>query len=488
MSVMAGKLIRKRTKIIATISDRNCSPEFLRRLHQAGMDVVRINSAHLDPDGARTIISNVRSVSDRIAVLLDTKGPEIRTTSCVEPIAFVRGAKVKIAGDPDAVTTAEVISVNYTAIADHVPRGARMLIDDGELDIKITGRAGGMLTGRIENDGILGSRKTVNIPKVRTNLPSVSDRDRAFISLAAELDIDFIAHSFVRSRDDIMAVRELLEARQSRVKVIAKIENQQGVDNLDEILDCSYGIMVARGDLAIEVPFERIPGIQRNIIGRCISMRKPVIVATQMLHSMIVSPRPTRAEVSDVANAVYSQTDALMLSGETAAGRYPVESVRTMARIAAEAEKEKEEYHEMPAGTLTGVVSAYLAKVAVKTSVKVKAKAILADTVTGRAIRNMAAFRGINPVIAYCYSQRTVRELALSYGVVPLFIEKRMTADGFVGAAINQLPERYRLNESDIMVILAGNFSGGRGFSFIEVGTVGYLRERAGAAGDEPVA
>lgn len=485
---MARNLLKKRTKIVATISDRNCEPGFLRRLHEAGMDVVRINSAHLDTDGVRKIVASVRSISDRIAILLDTKGPEIRTTSCDEPIKFRKGEKVKVAGNPAAVTTHEIINVNYCDIAKYVPAGAFVLIDDGELEIKITGREGRTLTGRIENDGTLGSRKTVNIPQVRINLPSVSERDLGFIDLAVELDLEFIAHSFVRSKEDVLAVRRMLDLHQSAIKIIAKIENQQGVDNLEEIMDHCYGIMVARGDLAIEVPFEKIPGIQRNIISKCIEKRKPVIVATQMLHSMIQNPRPTRAEVSDVANAVHSQTDALMLSGETASGKYPVEAVRTMTRIASETEKEKDLYIEMPAGSLSGPVSAYLAKVAVKTSIRIKAKTILADTVNGTAIRNMAAFRGINPVIAHCYSHRTMRELALTYGVIPIFIEKKMTVDEFIHVSIRELLKKYPMNDSDIVVVLAGNFSRGAGFSFIEVGTVDYLRERAGVTDEELMA
>lgn len=485
---MAKSLLKKRTKIVATISDRNCEPHFLQRLHEAGMDVVRINSAHLDIDGVRKIAANVRSISDRIAILLDTKGPEIRTTRCDEPISFRKGETVRVAGNADAATTHEVINVNYCDIAKYVPEGAFILIDDGELEIKISGREGKTLIGRIENDGNLGSRKTVNIPQVRINLPSVSQRDIAFIDLAVELDIEFIAHSFVRSKEDVLAVQRLLDKRSSAIKIISKIENQQGVDNLEEIMDHSYGIMVARGDLAIEVPFERIPGIQRTIIARCIEKRKPVIVATQMLHSMINNPRPTRAEVSDVANAVYSQTDALMLSGETASGKYPVESVRTMTRIASETEREKEQYIEMPAGSLSGPVSAYLAKVAVKTSIRIKAKSILADTVNGTAIRNMAAFRGINPIIAHCYSHRTMRELALSYGVITIFIEKKMSVDEFIHVSITELLRNHNLKDSDIVVVLAGNFSRGTGFSFIEVGTVDYLKERAGITGKELMA
>lgn len=475
---MAKGLLKKRTKIVATISDKNCEPDFLRSLYEAGMDVVRINSAHLDTEGVKKIVANARSVSDKIAVLLDTKGPEIRTTICDEPIKFLKGQTVRIAGKVGEKTTGEVINVNYSDIADHVPVGAFILIDDGELEIKTLKRDGDALTGRIENDGTLGSRKTVNIPQIRINLPSVSERDLAFIDLAVSLDLEFIAHSFVRSKEDVLAVQQLLDRHQSKIKIIAKIENQQGVDNLDEIMEHSYGIMVARGDLAIEVPFERIPGIQRTIINKCIEMRKPVIVATQMLHSMIVNPRPTRAEVSDVANAVYSQTDALMLSGETAAGKFPVEAVKTMTRIACEIEKDKDQYLEMPAGSLSGPVSAYLAKVAVKTSVRIKAKAILADTVNGTAIRNMAGFRGINPIIAQCYSYRTMRELALSYGIIPVFMEKKMSVDEFIRISLRELLKKHNLKDDDIVVVLAGNFSRASGFSFIEVGTVEYLKER----------
>ena len=288
---MKNNILTKRTKIVATISDKNCDPEFLRKLFEAGMDVVRINSAHLDPAGVTKIITNTRAVSDKIAILIDTKGPEIRTTVCDGPLKFTKGQIVKVAGNTDQKTSLEVINLNYRDIALHVPEGSFILIDDGELEIKITGIEGDMLIGRIENDGVLGSRKTVNIPQVRISLPSVSERDMAFIDLAIKSDVEFIAHSFVRSKEDVMAVQLLLDGHGSKIKIIAKIENQQGVDNLEEIMDHSYGIMVARGDLAIEVPFERIPGIQRTIIEKCIAKRKPVIVATQMLHSMITKDR-----------------------------------------------------------------------------------------------------------------------------------------------------------------------------------------------------
>jgi pyruvate kinase len=236
--------------------------------------------------------------------------------------------------------------------------------------------------------------------------------------------------------------------------------------------------MVARGDLAIEIPYEKIPGIQRMIINKCIDKRKPVIVATQMLHSMITNPRPTRAEVSDIASAIYSQTDAIMLSGETANGKYPVEAVKTMTKVALEVEHNKEQYLELPSGNYTGEVSAYLAKVAVKSSVRIGARGIIADTAGGRTIRDMASYRGINLIMAQCYTSRTMRELALSYGVYTSFQEKKKSIDEFIHIALKNLIVVHDLRDDDIVVVLAGNFSGGSGFSFIEVGSVNYLRDR----------
>lgn len=469
---------RKRTKIIATLTDKNCEPEFINSLFEAGMNVVRINSAHCDVDGALKLIRNTRVVSDRIAILIDTKGPEIRTTVCDAPINLNKGDIVLMTGEPEKKTDNTCINVSYKAIANEIPVGSLILIDDGELELKVLQKKGNSLECCIENSGILGSRKSVNIPGVRIHLPSLTEKDRKFIKMAIAEDLDFIAHSFVRSKKDVRDVQALLDEAGSKIKIIAKIENQEGVDNIDEILDSVYGVMVARGDLAIEVPFERIPALQRMLIDRCIKRRKPVIVATQMLHSMIHNPRPTRAEVSDVANAVYSQTDAIMLSGETASGKYPVEAVKTMSKIALETEMNKEPFLEMPAGNTAGEISAYLAKVAVKTSLRIGARGIIADTTEGKTIRDMAAYRGRNLILARCYSNRAVRELALSYGVYANYQEKMGSADEFIRVALKSLISTHDLKDEDIMVILAGNFSGGSGFSFIEAGTVSYLKDR----------
>lgn len=469
---------RKRTKIVATISDKNSEPAFLKELYEAGMDVVRINSAHCSPEGALKIIGNVKKVSDKIAVLIDTKGPEIRTTACDVPLQLKKGNKISIIGDPDKKTSYEAIFVTYRNIANDVPADSVILMDDGELKLTVLRKMGNELECLIENDALLGSKKSVNVPAAKINLPSLTDKDRFYIALAAENSVDFIAHSFVRSKQDVLDVKEELKKHNSDIKIIAKIENEEGVENLDEILDEAYGIMIARGDLAIEVPYEKIPGLQKMMINKCIISRKPVIVATQMLHSMINSPRPTRAEVSDVANAIYSQTDAIMLSGETASGKFPAEAVRCMTRIALEAEKTKEKFLDIPYLNVTGEISAYLAKVAVKTAYRIGAKGVIADTVAGRTIRDMASYRGINLIMAQCYSERTMRELALSYGVYASLQEKKQSIDDFIHIALKNLTTAHDMKDEDIIVVLAGNFSKGSGFSFIEVGTVQYLKDR----------
>src|SRR5664280_1287197 len=400
----------KRTKIVATISDKNCETGFIKELYEAGMNVIRINSAHLDIDGALRIIRNTREVSDKIAILVDTKGPEIRTTVCDAPIVLKKGATINIIGDPTKKSSPEAIYVTYTSFSSDIPLGSLILMDDGELELRVLRKQGNALQCSIENDGILTSRKSVNVPSVKIMLPSLTDKDRTFIEMAVKNNVDFIAHSFVRSKQDVLDVKAVLNSFNSNIKIIAKIENQEGIDNLDDILDNVYGIMVARGDLGIEIPYEQIPGIQRMIITKCIITRKPVIVATQMLHSMITNPRPTRAEVSDIANAIYSQTDAIMLSGETANGKYPVEAVKTMTKVALEIEKNKEKFLDIPYLNVTGEISAYLAKVAVKTAFRIGAKGIIADTLGGRTIRDMASYRGNNLILAQCYSLSTMRE------------------------------------------------------------------------------
>lgn len=318
----------KNTKIVATISNLNCSASFIERLYAAGMDVVRLNTAHMTHEDALEVITNTRKVSDKIGILLDTKGPEIRTCDAQEQLSVKCGDTIRVKGAPGELSHDDVICVSHKDFVMDVPVGSSILIDDGYIALAVMEKDNEYLSCTVENDGVIKARKSINIPSVHVKLPALSEKDKGFIRFAADNDLDFIAHSFVRNREDVLAVQQILDEKKSSIKIIAKIENFEGVENLDEILEHVYGVMIARGDLAVEIPTEQIPLIQKRIIRACIEKRRPVIVATQMLHSMIDSPRPTRAEVSDVANACLDHTDALMLSGETANGRYPEIAVR----------------------------------------------------------------------------------------------------------------------------------------------------------------
>lgn len=473
--------MKKHTKIVATISDKRCDVDFLRQLYSAGMNVVRMNTAHLDRQGSDNIINNVREVSKDIAILMDTKGPEVRTTISNAPIPFMMGEKVKLMGDPDRETTHECISVSYPDFVKDVEIGSHILIDDGDLELTVLGREDDHLICLVENEATLGSRKSVNVPGVRINLPSLTEKDRKNIIYAVEKDIDFIAHSFVRNKQDILDIQKILDEHNGDIKIIAKIENQEGVDNIDEILEVAYGIMIARGDLGIEVPQEKIPGIQRILIKKCILAKKPVIVATQMLHTMITNPRPTRAEVTDIANAIYYRTDALMLSGETAYGKYPVEAVRTMATIAEQAEKDKLEENDIRIPLTPGNtdLTAFLAKQAVKATVKLNIRAIITDSYTGRTARNVAAFRGKFPVLALCYQEKTHRLLALSYGVIPVYLEEKANAQEYFFSGLDLLLKEGRICEEDMVAYLSGSFGEGGGTTFLEINKVETILQKA---------
>jgi pyruvate kinase len=461
----------KKTKIVATISDRNCDVEFLSKLFQNGMDVVRMNTAHQGPEETLKVIKNVRLVSDKIALMIDTKGPEIRTTASDYKISLRAGDRIMIKGDPAKSTVPECIYVSYDNFVSAVDIGRKILVDDGELELEVLAKEEGGLICTALNDGIVKGKKSVNVPGVRFDLPALTEKDIAYIHFAIGNDVDFIAHSFVRSKEDVLKIQQILDEAQSEVKIIAKIENQEGVDNLDEILEHVYGVMVARGDLAVEIPYERIPGIQKIIINKCISARKPVIVATQMLYSMIENPRPTRAEVSDVANAIYSKTDAIMLSGETAFGKYPVEAVATMNRIALEVEKTRSLMHNSPLVIMSNKISAYLSREAVEASIELDCKAIIADTSKGRTIRNISCYRGIKPIFAQCYSKRVMRELSLCFGVYADYLQEGRT-HGFITEALKNYLEKGILSLHDKVVVLGGNFIWTQSASFIEISTV----------------
>jgi len=468
----------KSTKIVATISDLRCEVDFIQSLFDEGMNVVRMNSAHLQPEGFMRIINNTRAVSNKIAILMDTKGPEIRTTKVEnDNIELHTGELVKITGNPDLISTRECIAVNYPLFVHDLKVGDDVLFDDGEIDLKVESKDEEYLYCRVQNDGDLGSRKSVNVPGVRINLPSLTEKDRNNILFAIENNLDFIAHSFVRNKQDLIDIQKILDEHNSPIKIISKIENQEGVDNIDEILQHTYGVMIARGDLGIEVAQEKIPGIQRHLIRKCVVARKPVIVATQMLHTMIKNPRPTRAEITDVANAIFYRTDALMLSGETAYGRYPVEAVRTMAKVAMEAEKTKLAENDIPVKISPVETTSFLANAAVEASNVIGTKAIITDTYSGRTARHLAAYRGTNPVLAICYHERSVRELALSYGVFPMFQEEKGNTQQYFLAGLQEFIKKEILKPEDFVCYLSGSFGEGFGTTFLEVNRVDKIFE-----------
>ena len=471
----------KKTKIVCSISDRRCEVDFLRKLFFAGMNVVRMNTAHATPDGIRTIIRNTREVSPHLALLIDTKGPEVRTTNVEQPITYKKGDVVKIFGRPEMDTTHDIVNVSYADFTKCVGKGAHILFDDGLLDMLVMEQVGPMLVAQVQNDGVLGAHKSVNVPGVHIDLPALTEKDKKNINLAIDEDIDFIAHSFVRSADDVMAVQKMLDERGSDIKIISKIENQEGVDNIDEIIDASYGIMIARGDLGIEVPLEQIPGIQRTIMHKCEQKKKPVIVATQMLHTMINNPRPTRAEVTDIANAIYSRTDALMLSGETASGKYPLEAVQTRTAIAEQAEQDRmnRDDFDIPLSS-TCSQREFLAHTAIESTRKLGVAGIIAASESGQTARDIAAFRGPTPVLAICYNnEKTMRWLNLSYGVIPIYQKKHLSSLFLFVAALRMLLQKGYIKKDDKIAYLGGSIGGRGGATFLEINRVSQVFDKS---------
>jgi pyruvate kinase len=429
-------------------------------------------------EDALEVIASTRAVSDKIGILLDTKGPEIRTCDATNSLKVKHGDYIRIKGAPTEISSDDVICVSYEHFVKDVPVGSSILIDDGYIALAVMEKDAQYLICSVENDGVIHPRKSINIPSVHVRLPALSKKDKGFIKFAADNDLDFIAHSFVRNKQDVLAVQDILDKEKSPIKIIAKIENAQGVQNLDEILEHAYGVMIARGDLAVEIPTEQIPLIQKQIVKTCIEQRRPVIVATQMLHSMIESPRPTRAEVSDVANACLDHSDALMLSGETANGKYPEVAVRTMAKIAEEVESKRSSFVDVPYSQ-ANKVTAYLAKSAVKAALRLNTKGIVADSLTGASILALAAYRGDNPIYAQVYDNRVMRMLSLSFGVVADFIPLNITSTAEpLKRSICRLIDEKHFRDDDLIIVLAGSFGAKHGASYIEISTAATLKEK----------
>ena len=449
----------KRTKIVATISGINCAVPFIRSLYEAGMDVARLNSAHMSIAEAEAAVANIRTVSDKIGIMIDTKGPEVRTCQMAEPLTVKSGDSITVSGE--AVPAGGGFQVNYPNFCDEVKVGHRILINDGEMALLIREKQKKGVLCEVLNDGVIKNKKTVNTPDAEMNMPSLTKADRDFIEFAIRCDLDFIAHSFVRNRDDVMAVQSLLDTYRSPIKIIAKIENRQGVRNLDSILDEAYGAMVARGDLGVEIPAEEVPLIQKKIIYECVRRRKPVITATQMLQGMMENPRPTRAEVSDVANAVFDGTDAVMLSGETAQGKYPTEAVLTMSRIVRQAESASSEHFTIvkEIDCSDDVVRAFFVKNAIASASHLPVKAILCNTDTGIAACLCASHRGTVPVFALCHNRQVVRQLSLSFGVYACHSEYHEMGNALFLTSAKILLQEGKL-ELDDLVALLGNFPG----------------------------
>jgi pyruvate kinase len=460
----------KKTKIICTISDIRCDVEFLRELYRNGMNVARINSAHATIEGAQKIVDNVRAVSDKIAILIDTKGPEVRLTAMESAVGFVAkaGDIVEIRNGSDRFSDANILYTNCSTFVQDVPVGADILIDDGSVKLQVEKKDGQSLTCRISDNGVIKGRKSVNVPNVHISLPALTEKDRMFVKWAIEADIDFIAHSFVRTSQDLIEIQEILDEYDSHLKIISKIENQQGIDNLDDILSHCYGVMIARGDLGVEIAAEKIPMIQKKIVQKCRTRKKPVIVATQMLHSMIENPRPTRAEVTDVANAIFQSTDAIMLSGETASGKYPVEAVATMCAIAKEAEETIDTSLEVNLEKVTKPIAAVLARSLVAATQEIPVKAIIFDTWTGRTGRYLAEFRPKVPIYAMCYNSFTMRELALTYDIYSYKFDITGTKEGFVQNSLDILIKDGKLSKGDLVGFIGGSFNDEVGATYME--------------------
>lgn len=453
----------KKTKIICTIGPASQSRETLSQLVKEGMNIARFNFSHGDHTEQLNKISLMREVntqlSTNVALLLDTRGPEIRTHEMENNLVVLKKDDILKISMTEVLGTKEMISVTYSGLINDVNAGSTILVDDGLVELTVISKEGNIITTKVENDGSFKSRRGINVPNVKLNFDFISQKDKADIEFACDNDLDFIAASFVRRRDDVLAIREILKSKNNdHIKIIAKIENEEGVSNLEEIIEAADGIMVARGDLGVEVPLEEVPVIQKKIVKLCNQNHKPVIVATQMLDSMQKNPRPTRAEVSDVTNAIIDGADAIMLSGETANGDYPVKSVQTMSKIAEYAEKHLN-YSYYTKRAYKDAVKSYrnvIATSAVYASKDMDAKAIIASTGSGKSADLISNFRPKCQIIAATPSSKVARSLAINFGVCPLVVPHISNADEFTKFIMPVVKEKLSLTEGDDIVITGG--------------------------------
>lgn len=454
----------KKTKIVCTMGPNTDNREIMKELALNVMDVARFNFSHGDHAEHKHRLEILESVREElgipIASLLDTKGPEIRTGKLKD------GKKVTLKeGDLYTLTTEEIVGdetrgyINYAGLAEDVKPGDRILIDDGLIELHVREVNGTDIVCRIENGGELGEKKGVNVPGVRVKLPALTDKDKEDIRFGVDAGFDFVAASFVRNADAIREIREILDEKGSAMQIIAKIENEEGIENIDSIIEASDGIMVARGDMGVEIPAEKVPHIQKMIIRKCNLACKVVITATQMLDSMIRNPRPTRAEVSDVANAVYEGTDAVMLSGETAMGSYPIEAVRMMSQIAEESEKYLDymfyQRRKVSAENLRNI-SNTVCYSSVATASDLEAPVIVAPSVSGFTTRMLSKWRPKALIAGLSPSMTAVRQMQLYWGVKPFHAKRAESTDALLFASVELLKEKGIVKEGEIVVATAG--------------------------------
>ncbi len=473
----------KRTKIVCTIGPASDAPEILEQLMLNGMNVARLNFSHGSHEEQKARVERIKEIREKldlpVALLLDTKGPEIRTGTFKDDHAeFKVGQKVVIR-HKDVVGNANEFSVTYKTLAQDLKEGSIILIDDGLIELAVEFIEGKDVHCVVKNGGTLSNRKSLNLPGISSNLPALTEKDIEDIKFAIEHDFDFIAASFVRKADDVRKIRSVLEDNDGEfINIIAKIENQEGVDNFNEILDVSDGIMVARGDLGVEIPPQKVPMLQKQMIRSCYRKGKSSITATQMLDSMIRNPRPTRAEVSDVANAIMDGTSAVMLSGETASGDYPVESIKMMNNICETTENAFDYWEAFRQDTqyIAPSVTNAVGHACCMTAMDLKAKAIVAVTMGGRTARLMSRFRPSCPIIAPTVSLRARRQLNICWGVVPVLVKELIDTDDLFKMGTQKALDTGIVQEGDIVVISGGTPVGVSGMTnTMRVQTVGRL-------------
>lgn len=450
----------RRTKIVCTLGPSSSDKKTIRALIEAGMDVARLNMSHGTQDDHHRLISIVREQANvlglNVSVLMDLQGPKIRIGEIPDgPVYLEKGDFVELTGHPIEKSTSERLYIDYASLSEDVSIGKKVLIDDGNLELVVSELRGDVVVAEVLIGGIVTSRKGVNLPNIRTTIPSLTEKDLRDIDFGLEHQVDIVALSFVRDPSDVTDLVQRLGGPRERPSIIAKIEKPEAVANFDKILTQSDGIMVARGDLGIEMRLSQVPGTQKTLIRKCIQAAKPVITATQMLESMMGNPRPTRAEVSDVANAVIDGTDAVMLSGETAAGSYPIRSVEVMAGVIEEIEKYCETLYT-PGKKKSANVSDAIAASATELAEKVGAVAIACMTASGNTARSIASHRPSVPVYAFTDDQRVVGQVTLTWGTKGFYIPFQSDTDDGISRLLAKLVEHDLAARGDLIVVTAG--------------------------------